>query len=158
MSQMKSTILVIVGVILLLLAYNYTARGNKIDILNQTVGGQQVAINGLNKAAAIDKKSDAITDKVVANNAVEQQSIEKRFDRVAEDTQKVETVIRQKYDKVREQERAKAPSGKIAPDLEAALADQQANDISAARLAVLRDYLCDIDPTVAANCVKGSSP
>lgn len=158
MSQVKIVGLMILSVITLLFAYNYQARGTKVDVLNQTVGGQKATINGLNNVITIDKKSDAITDAATARAASEARDIEKRFERVTEDTKKVETVIRQKYDKVREQARAKSPDGKLTPELELALTNQQADDISAARLVVLREYLCDIDPSVVENCVKGSSP
>lgn len=156
--QLKATAWVILGLVILLFAFNYTARGNKIDTLNQTVGGQKVTIGGLNKAIDIDKKSDAITDKAVTKNALDQQAIEQRFDRVAEDTKKVETVIKQKYDKVRQQEQAKSPTGKVPEHIEADLQSQEAEEVSVARLEVLRQYFCDIDPSVVVNCVKGVSP
>lgn len=156
--QLKVTALVILGLITLLFAYNYSARGNKIDTLNQTVGGQKATIGGLSKAIEVDKKADAITDNATARAASQQKDIEARFDKATQDTHKVETVIRQKYDKVRAHAQAQAPDGRIPPELEAALTRQQEDEVSAARLSILRAYLCDIDPVAQTNCEKGTSP
>ena len=157
MSKGKALAALALVITLAILILGYQSRGQQLNELHEEVGGQKAAIATQASTIAYDKKSDAITDKVTAATAKDQQAIEKRFDKVVSDSTKVDQVIEAKYQKLLAAERAKTTDGKVSAAREAELADQKSNELSQARFEVLRQYLCEIDAEQS-NCPQGVKP